>query len=49
MNAANYQDAVGGVTTKDDAVGTRAVPGELAYMYGAIVATTGEYSAMTGG
>lgn len=49
MNAANYQDAVGGVTTVDDAVGTRAVPGELAYMYGAIVATTGEYSAMTGG
>ena len=48
MNAANYQDAVGGVTTVDDAVGTRAIPGELAYMYGAIVANTGEYSAMTG-
>ena len=48
MNAANYQDAVGGVTTVDNAVGTRAIPGELAYMYGAIVANTGEYSAMTG-
>ena len=48
MNAANYQDAVGGVTTVDDAVGTRAIPGELAYMYGAILANTGEYSAMTG-
>ena len=48
MNAANYQDAVGGVTTVDNAVGTRAIPGELAYMYGSLVANTGEYSAMTG-
>jgi len=48
MNAADYQDAVGGVTTVDDAVGTQAVPGELAYMYGAIVANTGEYSERTG-
>ncbi|REK50273.1 MAG: hypothetical protein DWQ49_15715 [Bacteroidetes bacterium] len=49
MNAANYQDAVGGVTTVDDAVGTQAVPGELAFMYGALVANTGEYSERTGG
>jgi hypothetical protein len=49
MNAADYQDAVGGVTTVDDAVGTQAVPGELAYMYGAIVANTGQYSERTGG
>ena len=48
MNAANYQDAVGGVTTADNAVGTRAIPGELAYMFGSLVANTGEYSAMTG-
>ena len=47
MNAANYQDAVGGVTTVDNAVGTRAIPGELAYMYGSVLANTGEYSAMT--
>ena len=48
MNAANYQDSVGGVTTVDNGVGTRAIPGELAYMFGSLVATTGDYSARTG-
>jgi len=50
MNVANYNDPdTGSATTVDDAVGTASVPGELAYMYGAIVATTGEYSERTGG
>ena len=49
MNAADYQDAVGGVTTVDDAVGTQAVPGELAYMYGALDANQDEYKERTGG
>ena len=48
MNAADYQDAVGGVTTVDDAVGTQAVPGELSYMYGAIDASGANYSERTG-
>ena len=49
MNAADYQDGVGGVTTVDDGVGTQAVPGELAFMYGSLIPNTGEYSARTGG
>lgn len=48
MNAADYQDAVGGVTTVDDAIGTQAVPGELSYMYGAIDASGANYSERTG-
>ena len=48
MNAADYHDGFGGVTIIDNAVGTRAIPGELAYMYGSLIANTGEYSAMTG-
>ena len=47
MNAADYHDGFGGVTIIDNAVGTRAIPGELAYMFGSLVATTGDYSAMT--
>lgn len=48
MNAADYQDAVGGVTTVDDAVGTQAVPGELAYMHGALDAKQDNYKERTG-
>lgn len=50
MNAANYADGdTSSATTVDDAVGTQAVPGELAFMYGALIPNTGEYSARTGG
>ena len=50
MNAADYSDGdTGSATTVDDAVGTQAVPGELAFMYGALVPNTGEYSERTGG
>jgi hypothetical protein len=50
MNAANYADGdTSTATTVDDAVGTQAVPGELAFMYGALIPNTGEYSARTGG
>ena len=48
MNAADYQDGVGGVTTVDDGVGTQAVPGELAYMYGALDAKQDNYKERTG-
>jgi hypothetical protein len=48
MNAADYQDGVGGVTTVDDGVGTQAVPGELAYMYGALDAKQDDYKERTG-
>lgn len=47
MTGTNFQDGVGGATTVDDAIGTQAVPGELAYMYGAIAANTGEYQPRT--
>jgi hypothetical protein len=43
----NYDDNFGSATTVDDAIGTQAVPGELAYMYGAVPAETGAYSART--
>jgi hypothetical protein len=50
MNVADYNDPdTGSATTVDDAVGTQAVPGELAFMYGALVPNTGEYSERTGG
>jgi len=50
MNVADYNDPdSGSATTVDDAVGTQAVPGELAFMYGALVPNTGEYSERTGG
>jgi hypothetical protein len=50
MNAANYADGdTSSATTVDDAVGTQAVPGELAFMYGALIPNTGEYSERTGG
>jgi len=47
MTGTNFHDGVGGATTVDDAIGTQAVPGELTYMYGAIVANTGEYQPRT--
>lgn len=47
LTGTNYHDGVGSATTVDDAVGTDAVPGELAYMYGAITANSGEYDART--
>lgn len=50
MNAAKYADGdTATATTVDDAVGTQAVPGELAFMYGSLIPNTGEYSARTGG
>jgi hypothetical protein len=47
LTGTNYHDGFGSATTVDDAVGTDAVPGELAYMYGAITANSGEYDART--
>ena len=47
MTGTSYRDAMGGTTTVDDAIGTQAVPGELAFMYGAIAANTGEYQPRT--
>ena len=49
MNAANYADGdTSSATTVDDAVGTQAVPGELAYMYGALDAKQDDYKERTG-
>tara|TARA_R110000824_G_scaffold103417_3_gene245677 strand:- start:6699 stop:7304 length:606 start_codon:yes stop_codon:yes gene_type:complete len=47
MTGTNFNNTVGGTATVDDAIGTQAVPGELAFMYGAIVANTGEYQPRT--
>lgn len=47
MTGTNYQDGVGSATTVDDAIGTDAVPGELAYQYGNPIPNTGEYDART--
>ena len=50
MNAANFIDPATGSATvvPDGAVGTAAVPGELTYMYGALVPKQDDYSARTG-
>jgi len=49
MNAADYDDGdTQTATTVDNAIGTKAVPGELAYMYGALDANQDEYKARTG-
>ena len=49
MNAADYDDGdTSTATTVDNAIGTKAVPGELAYMYGALDANQDEYKARTG-
>jgi|TARA_R110000751_G_scaffold1976_1_gene7451 hypothetical protein len=51
MNVANFVDPATGSATvvPDGAVGTQAVPGELAYMYGALDANQDEYKERTGG
>ena len=43
-----YQGDSAAHTTVDDAVGTQAVPGELAYMYGALDAKQDDYKERTG-
>ena len=43
-----YQGDSAAHTTVDDAVGTQAVPGELAYMYGALDAKQDEYEERKG-
>jgi len=49
MNAADYDDGdTSTATTVDNAIGTKAVPGELAYMYGALDANQDAYKARTG-
>lgn len=49
MNVADYDDGdTSTATTVDNAIGTKAVPGELAYMYGALDANQDEYKARTG-
>ena len=50
MNAANFLDPATGSATAvpDGAVGTEAVPGELAYMHGALDAKQDNYKARTG-
>lgn len=50
MNATSFYDPATGSETAvpDGAVGTRAVPGELTYMYGAIDPNQDDYSARTG-
>jgi hypothetical protein len=47
MTGTNFNNTFGGTATVDDAIGTDAVPGELTYMYGAILANTGEYQPRT--
>lgn len=47
MTGTNYRNTAGGAATADDAIGTQAVPGELAYMYGAIDANQDEYQPRT--
>lgn len=47
LSGVNFRNTMGGAATVDDAIGTSAVPGELAYMYGAILANTGEYQPRT--
>ena len=49
MNAANFLDPATGSATSvpDGAVGTQAVPGELAYMYGALDAKQDDYKERT--
>ena len=47
MTGTNFNNTFGGTATADDAIGTDAVPGELTYMYGAILANTGEYQPRT--
>lgn len=47
MTGTNYRNTVGGAATADDSIGTQAVPGELAYMYGAIDAKQDEYQPRT--
>ena len=49
MNAADYDDGdTSTATTVDDAIGTQAVPGELAYMHGALDAKQDDYKERTG-
>ena len=50
MNAADYTDPTTGSATAvpDGAVGTQAVPGELAYMHGALDAKQDDYKERTG-
>ena len=49
MNVADYDDGdTSTATTVDNAIGTKAVPGELAYMYGALDANQDAYKARTG-
>jgi hypothetical protein len=43
-----YQGDSAAYTSSDDAVGTQAVPGELAYMYGALDAKQDDYKERTG-
>jgi hypothetical protein len=51
MNVANFLDPATGSATAvpDGAVGTRAVPGELTYMFGALDAKQDDYKEKTGG
>jgi hypothetical protein len=48
MTGTNYDDGAGSPTTVDNGVGTYAVPGELAYMYGALDAKQDDYKERTG-
>ena len=50
MNAANFIDPTTGSATAvpDGAIGTEAIPGELAYMHGALDAKQDNYKARTG-
>ena len=49
MNVADYDDGdTSTATTVDNAIGTKAVPGELAYMYGALDAKQDDYKERTG-
>jgi hypothetical protein len=48
MTGTNYDDGAGSATTVDNGVGTYAVPGELAYMYGALDAKQDDYKERTG-
>lgn len=48
MTGTNYDDGAGSETTVDNGVGTYAVPGELAYMYGALDAKQDDYKERTG-
>jgi len=47
MTGTNYDDGAGSPTTVDNGVGTYAVPGELAYMYGALDAKQDDYKERT--